>query len=90
MGKLFNWLIVNCRELQVHFDAKKPACEPSSAWLIIVFAIQKVMELCNKYMVEFVGQRKMVLERLRERLTAIRNVQHTAVSALVNVDYVVS
>lgn len=97
MGKLLNWLIVKRRDLQVHFDAKKPACEPSSDWWIIVFALQKVMEVCNKYMVELqgkqllVGQQKAVLERLRERLTEIGNVQHTAaVSALVNAEDVVS
>ena len=90
MGKLIDWLVERRRELQEHFDAKKRDCEPNSDWWIIVYALQKVMKLCNRYMVELqgkqllVGQQKAVLERLRERLTEIGNVQHTAVGALVN------
>ena len=51
------------------------------------------MVVCNKYMVELqgkqllVGQQKAVLERLREHLTEIGNIQHTL--QLVNYDDVV-
>ena len=49
MGKLLAWLVAKRRDFQLHFNTKEPACKPPSDWLISVFALQKLMEICDKY-----------------------------------------
>ena len=91
MGRLLNWLKTKRRFVQAHLDEKKPACEPKKDWWINVAVLQNVMELCNKYMIELQGkqlllaQQKQVLERLRECLMDLGQVQH-AMALIVNSD----
>ena len=83
MGRLLNWLKSKRLFVQDHLNHKNPVCKPNEDWWIIVYVLQKVMELCNKYMIEILGkqpliaQQKEVLERLRERLMDLGQVQNS-------------
>ena len=86
MGRLLSWLKDRRRDVLVHLNTKKPACEPKSDWWITVSVLEHVMKFCNKYMTELQGkqlllaQQKQVLERLREHLMRIGHVQNTMLS----------
>lgn len=91
MGRLLNWLKSNRRRVQAHLDDRQPACTPKKGWWIAVFVLQNVMVLCNKYMIELQGkqlllsQQKQILERLRQRLMHLGNVQ-SSMSSILNSD----
>ena len=82
MGRLLNWLKSKSLFVQHHLNHQNPTCKPKED-RIIVYVLQKVMEFCNKYMIELqdkqllVAQQKEVPERLRERLMDLGQVQNS-------------
>ena len=83
MGRLLTWLKSKRRHIINHLEEKNPECRPSLDWWIIVYAMQKVIEICNKYMTELQGkqllvsQQKTILNRLMTRLKDLGQVNST-------------
>ena len=49
MGRLLDWLNDKRREVQQHFDEKKPPCRPTKEWWIEVYALANVIKTVNYY-----------------------------------------
>ena len=62
MGKLLNWLKSKHLFVQDHLNHKSPSCKPKEDCWIIAYVLQKVMELCNKYMIELQGKQLLVAQ----------------------------
>jgi hypothetical protein len=72
MGKVLKWLTDNRLRLLVHFAQKKPACEPSTEWWLVVISIQALVERIEKTFTAMQGLKTLVCEQ-RQLLTVLEH-----------------
>ena len=47
MGRLLDWLIDKCQDIQGHFCEQNPPCQPPDGWWIEVYALANIVETIN-------------------------------------------
>ena len=65
MGNVLKWFRANRLRLLQHFSVKKPACEPSTEWWLVVIIIQALVERIEKTFSAMQGMKTLVCEQRR-------------------------